>query len=422
MDQSTHSRPLRQQPLPEAFPGVHAMDSEEEEAVLRVCRSRSLFRYYGIHPQQEVKQFEGEFAHFLGVRHALAVTSGTTALQVALAALQVGPGQEVIVPAYLWVSVVAAVVNMGAIPVLAEIDETFGLDVDDVSRRITPRTAGMIVVHMSGAPANIVPLAALARERGIFVVEDCAQCVGGHVAGQPVGTFGDMGIYSFQANKNMSSGEAGAVVTNDPVLAARAIASHDLGYARDHSDQLLVRDSQVSTWGRGCRLDELRAAVLRVQLRKLPVTVRRMQSSNQIIRRALERAGIHFRSVADPQGDTGSFLILVHPDEASARRVVARSRWHGIACSCTETSNTVLIDYGLHIYSNIPSLVLKHGSGAPGFPWSLAENSSSVYEYGPGSCPVSDALFRRSQLLAIPSCLDDQDEQDVIAGILDGIA
>src|SRR5580693_2916909 len=140
--------PVRTQPLPLEFPGIHHMDEEEIEAAVRVLKSRSPFRYYGIDLQGEVEAFESEFALFLGVKHAIAVNSGTGALHTALSALGVGPGQEVIVPAYLWVSVLAAVVNHGAIPVLADINETFCLDPGDVERRITSRTVGIVLVHM----------------------------------------------------------------------------------------------------------------------------------------------------------------------------------------------------------------------------------------------------------------------------------
>src|SRR5512140_903436 len=122
--------PIRTEPLPLEFPGVHMMDTEEIEAVERVLRARSPFRYYGLELQKEVESFEAEFAQFIGVAHAVGVTSGTGSLHTALAALGVGPGQEVIVPAYMWVSVAAAVVNLGAIPVLADIDDTFGIDPD----------------------------------------------------------------------------------------------------------------------------------------------------------------------------------------------------------------------------------------------------------------------------------------------------
>ena len=166
------ARPVRTQPLPLEFPGVHHMDEEEIEAAVRVLRSRSLFRYYGIDLQGEVESFESEFAAFVGARHAVAVGSGTGALGVAMAALGVGPGQEVIIPAYLWVSVAAAVVNQGAIPVLADIDETFCLDPAAVERVVTPRTSGIVMVHMSGAPGNVAAIRHIARERKLFLLED----------------------------------------------------------------------------------------------------------------------------------------------------------------------------------------------------------------------------------------------------------
>ena len=234
------SGPVRVEPLPLEFPGIHHMDEEEVEAALRVLRSRSPFRYYGIDLQGETQAFEAEFAGFCGVSHCLAVNSGTGALHIALAALGVGPGQEVIVPAYMWVSVVAAVVNLGAIPVLADIDDTFCLDPVDVEAKITPRTRGVIAVHMSGAPADIEAIKKVTQKHGLFLLEDCAQCAGGSVGGKKVGTFGDMAIFSFQMNKNMTSGEGGCIITNDERLYNRVVASHDTGYARDSAGRAIL--------------------------------------------------------------------------------------------------------------------------------------------------------------------------------------
>lgn len=408
-------RRIRENPLPDEFPGAHAMCEEEVEAVLRVCRSRSLYRYYGMDLQREASSFEEEFAQFLGISYVVAVTSGTAALHTALSALRVGPGCEVIVPAYMWVSVIAAVVNLGAIPVLADIDNTFCLDPDDVQRKITPRTAGVIAVHMSGAPADAVRLAEVARRNNIFLLEDCAQCVGGSIDGRRVGTFGDMAIFSFQMNKNMSSGEGGAVVTGDEELHKRAVASHDTGYSRNSSGKLLMSDSDSYGWGRGVRLDELRAAVLRVQLRKLPGTIQRMHHSKyRIIQELDSHSEISQRRVLDPAGDTGCFLITIFPDAASAHAVNNLLRLQGIAAASVETSNVILADYGMHIYYNIPALVEKIGTDRRGSPWTLAENQASSYTYTKGTCPRADDLFERSQLLTIPSCLSPSDEDQII--------
>jgi len=408
-------KPVRTEPLPLEFPGIHHMDEQEVEAAVRLLKSRSLFRYYGIDLQGEVAVFEEEFARFLGASHALAVTSGTGALEVALSALGVGPGQEIIVPAYMWVSVVAAVVNLGAIPVLADIDQTFCLNATEAEKLISDRTTGIIVVHMSGAPANVKPLQKIAREREIFLLEDCAQCNGGSIDGQRVGTFGDIATFSFQMNKNMTSGEGGCVVTNDNRLHRRAFACHDLGYARNDEGRLIFDDPDLRLWGKGYRLDELRAALLRVQLRKLPKIIERMRTSKYRIREALaEFPVVQLRTIVDPGGDTGCFLLTTYADPETARRVNRALRAEGIVTYPQGVSDVVMTDWGLHLYYNIASLVNKASIDGHGFPWNLPENAGLRMEYRKGTCPVADSLFERSILLAVPSSLTPRDEDDII--------
>jgi 8-amino-3,8-dideoxy-alpha-D-manno-octulosonate transaminase len=407
--------PVRTDPLPLEFPGVHHMDEQEVEAAVRVLRSRSLFRYYGIAPQSEVATFESEFKSFIGVRHAVAVSSGTGALHTALAALGIGPGQEVILPAYFWVSVVAAVVNHGAIPVLADIDRSFCLDPADVERKLTAKTRGIIMVHMSGAPGDVTAVQSIARRSGLFLLEDCAQCAGGSIGGRKVGTFGDMAIFSFQMNKNMTAGEGGCVVTDDERLADRAFACHDNGYPRDANGRLVMDDPDFRLWGKGYRLDELRAAVLRVQLKKLPCTVAAMRRSKYRIRKALEgMPHVALRTIQDPEGDTGCFLITTYPTPELARQVNQALLAEGIRTWPQGVSNVVMTDWGLHLYSNNASLTNRASVDAAGFPWNLAENSGMARSYARGTCPVADGLFERSILLAIPSCLTESDENDVI--------
>ncbi|PYV68438.1 MAG: DegT/DnrJ/EryC1/StrS aminotransferase [Acidobacteria bacterium] len=391
------------------------MDEEEVEAAVRVLRDRSPFRYYGVKLREEVEQFEKEFASQLGLPYAVAVSSGTGALHTALSALGVGPGQEIIVPAYMWVAVASAVVNLGAIPILVDIDDTFGIDPEDLLRRITSRTRGIIAVHMSGAPINLPPLANIARERGLFLLEDCAQANGASIAGQKVGTFGDMAVFSFQMNKNMTSGEGGCVVTRDLQLYRRAVACHDLGYARDEEGRLMFDNPDLCVWGRGYRLDEIRGAVLRVQLRKLPVIIERMRNSKYRIRQALETfSGVRLRRIVDPAGDTGAFLITIYENATIAKQVNRALRAEGITTFPQGMSNIRMTDWGLHLYYNIVSLVSRRSVDNAGFPWNLVENAGSEKRYEKGTCPVADDLFEKSIIMSIPSCLTSEDEADVI--------
>ncbi|MGO8814282.1 MAG: DegT/DnrJ/EryC1/StrS family aminotransferase [Terriglobia bacterium] len=412
-------KPVRKAPLPLEFPGVHHMDTKEVQAAVKVLKSRSLFRYYGVKLQKEVEKLEAEFAQRVGTKYAIGVTSGTGALHTALSALGVGPGQEVIVPAYMWISVLAAVVNLDALPVLADIDETFCLDPAAVEKCITPKTRGIILVHMSGAPGNAKAIQKIARERKIFLLEDCAQCNGGSIKGQKVGTFGDMGIFSFQMNKNMTAGEGGAVVTSNHQLYQRAFACHDLGYARDANGRLIFDNPELRMWGRGYRLDELRASVARVQLKKLPRIIKAMQHSKYRIRKALEKfPRVQLRKIQDPAGDTGCFLITTYPDAETAKKVNLALRAEGIVTHAQGVSNVVMTDWGLHLYYNNVGLVEHSSVDGNGTPWKLAENAGLERSYAKGACPTADSLFERSVLIAIPSCLKKQDEDDIIRAFI----
>jgi 8-amino-3,8-dideoxy-alpha-D-manno-octulosonate transaminase len=423
MKHANHEEPLaieggtgvRTVPLPLEFPGVHHMGEEEIEAVTRVLRARSPFRYYGIDLLGETAAFEAEFAKFVGAEQALAISSGTGALHVALGALGVGPGQEIIVPAYLWVSTLAAVVNRGAIPVVADIDDTFCLDPARLESHIGDRTAGIIYVHMSGAPGDVNAVGRLANKHGLFLLEDCAQCAGGSLGGRKVGTFGDIGIFSFQMNKNMTAGEGGCLVTSDDGLYRRAFACHDLGYARNEGGRLIFDQPELCLWGMGYRMDELRAAVLRVQLRKLPCILAAMRGSKRRIRTALsEVPGIQLRRLPDPAGDTGCFLITTYKDRETALRVNRALSAEGIATFPQGVSNIVMAEWGLHLYYNNLSLVNRRSTDAGGFPWTLPVNSGLGGNCARGACPVADDLFERSILLPIPSCLTERDEDDII--------
>jgi dTDP-4-amino-4,6-dideoxygalactose transaminase len=217
-------------------------------------------------------------------------------------------------------------------------------------------------------------------------------------------------------NKNMTSGEGGCVVTNNSNLHQRAFACHDLGYARNEKGRLNFEDHDLCLWGKGCRMDELRAAVLRVQLRKLPSITGAMRRSKYRIRQALSSyPGVQLRRIMDPEGDTGCFLITTYPDAKTAQRVNQALIEQGIVTYPQGVSNVVMTQWGLHLYYNIVSLVQKTSVDRSGSPWKLKENAGMERSYEKGTCPVADSLFERSILLPIPSCLCEKDENDIIS-------
>lgn len=409
------NKSIRSSPLPFEFPGANWYGREEEEAALRVIRAKSPFRYYGPQCGYEVDHLEKEFARYVGARRALAVNSGTQALATAMSALGVGPGCEVIVPAYLWIAIVASVARLGAIPVLAEIDDSFTLDPLKLAERITRRTRLIVAVHMSGAPANMFAILKVARQHNIPVLEDCAQCNGGSFRGQKVGSFGAMGIFSLQLNKNMTTGEGGIVTTNSEHLFRRASAIHDLGYPRI-AGRLVMRDGKYALWGFGGRLNEIAGAIGRAQLKKLPRIVAAMRRAKAEIKQGLAgSAGLKFRRLNDEKGDTAAFLIMILPSAWPAGKFAADLNKNKIFAGLSPTVRVA--DFGMHVYYNIHSLVGKHANSPDGFPWTLPANKASNYDYRRGAMPQSDALLERSVILPVPSLMTGRDIRDTIRGI-----
>ncbi len=387
---------------PDPYPGAHWLDAREGRAVLDVLRKRALFRYYGIQKPKYAQALEETAREFYGVKYALGVNSGTGALFTAMTALGLGPGCEVILPAFLWVATVGAVVAANAIPVLCEIDNSFCMDPQDLERKLTPRTKLIVPVHMAGAPCNMAAIMAVARKHRLPVLEDCAQANGGSFHGQKLGTFGTLGMFSLQWNKNATAGEGGLLVTNNARLYERCVAAHDLGIPWVSG---APTETATVTWGGGRRMSELTGAVASVQLRKLPRIIQHMRGSKHRIKAQLQGTpGLSFRRLNDEAGDSGPFLIFLLESEAQARQVVQRMQASGLS------SAVRLAEYGLHIYSNIPQLVNKVPLSPAGNPWNLPQNGGSSCDYRPGACPRSDTLFARAILLPVPSRLTREQE------------
>jgi len=393
---------------PEPFPGAYWLDEREDRAALDALHRRSLFRYYGLKPPKYVAALEQTARQFYGVKYALGVNSGTGALFTSITALNLGPGDEVIVPAFFWVATVGAVVQANAIPVLCDIDDSFTMDPQDLARKITPRTKLIVPIHMAGAPCAMKAIMAVANQHGIPVLEDCAQANGGSFAGQKLGTFGKIGMFSFQWNKNATAGEGGLVITNDAKLYERCVAAHDLGIPWV-GNAPCETGVQSLVWGGGRRMGELTGAVASVQLKKLPQILRHMRASKGRIKSVLAGTpGLSFRRLNDEKGDTGPFLIFLVENGEKAKRVVERMNTAGLSTAIR------LAEYSMHIYYNVPQLVGKVPLSPAGNPWNLPQNQAGIHDYAKGACPNGDALFDRSILLPIPSRLTEAQERAAV--------
>ncbi len=264
------------------WPGWPHFDDDEQAAALAVLASGRVNYWTGEHG----RAFEREFADWVGVAHAVAVANGTVALEIALRAVGVGPGDEVVVPAATFIATASAVVACGAQPVVVDVDPlTQCLTAATVETALTERTAAVVVVHLGGFPADVEPVVRLARRAGLAVVEDCAQAHGAHRDGRRVGTFGDVAAWSFCQDKIMSTvGEGGAITTADRRVWRRCWEfkdhgkNHDAVFAPERRPGFrYVHDS----FGTNARLTELQSAVGRCQLRKVDgwVAIRRAHAA-----------------------------------------------------------------------------------------------------------------------------------------------
>ncbi|MEZ5700997.1 MAG: DegT/DnrJ/EryC1/StrS family aminotransferase [Burkholderiaceae bacterium] len=220
---------------------------------------------YGRGNASYTARFEDKLAQLIGVRRALTVNSGTNALVTAMAAAGIGPGDEVLVPAYTWVATALAPMAVGAVPVLVNINETLTIDPQDIERKITPHTRAIVPVHMQNVVCDMDAIMAIARRHKLLVIEDACQAVGVRYKGRRVGGIGDLGAFSFNHHKNITSGEGGAVVTNDERFFVRARMFHDPGaFIRAHEP---TQEPLFS--GLNCRVSELTGAVLEAQIGRL---------------------------------------------------------------------------------------------------------------------------------------------------------
>lgn len=401
--------PVRQEPL-NLGKGAALLGDEERAAVLEVLDARSLFRYYGPDLRNKVAGFEQALAASLEVPHAVATSSGTAALRVALAALGVGCGDEVIVPAFTFVATVNAVVLAGAVPVFAEVDDTLNLDTESVRAALSPRTAAVIPVHLENVACDLDPLLAVTAERGLAVLEDAAQALGTRYKGRALGTIGTLGAFSFQLEKNITSGEGGAVVSSDPDLALRAARYQDQGgqFVTGHGSS---RGGELDEpfVGENLRMTEIAGAIAGVQLGRLPDLLARMRANRARIADALGvLPGLTPRRSPDPAGDGGSSLTWFLPSAELASSFVAALLAEGIP--------TAQLYGGLPVYAN-PAILARRTASNKGGPWHCAEHPTQV-DYRMGMCPRTEDLVARSVSVGVGAAFTAADCDDVAEAVV----
>lgn len=305
------------------MPGFEIIGEEELAEVKDVfSRGGILFRH-GFDALRndcyKVREFEQAFANVMGASYSLAVSSGTAALRVALAALGIGAGDEVITQAFTFVATAEAIIESRATPVCADIDMTLNIDPSDLERRITPRTKAIIVVHMLGVPARLREISDICRAHGVALIEDTAWGCGGNLDGKPLGTWGDIGTFSFDFAKTMTTGEGGMIVFKDETIYRRAAAWHDHGH--ENNPTVPRWEDTRSSSGFNYRMMELQGAVGLAQLKKLSTVVASQRANKARLWKAIaDLPDIEARAMPSGSFDTADALVFMVKDKAAAIR------------------------------------------------------------------------------------------------------
>ena len=402
----------RTQPLPKPYWGASVVGEEELALVTEVIRSKCLFRDYGDGTPHMVNDFEREARAYLGVNYALAVTSGSAALYCAMAALAIGPGDEVILPSLIWRSDFQAPLAVGATPVFADIDRSLSLDPIDLERKITPRTKAVIVVHFQGGVGDMDSILAVAKARGVAVIEDCAQSFGASYRGRKIGSMGEIGCFSLQHNKILTTGDGGLITTRDPLAFERAVRYHDLGLFRSALKAQTGNIERVPDFsGLQFRMNELTGAVALAQLRNLDRRVLDVTRRHWRRLRAQlcdECPGMRFRHAQDETGDAGIgfFMDLEKPEPAQwfSKALAAEGLQLGATTrACNPLTETWVLERR-QVHPALPPF----GPGCPG----------EAVQYRRGQCPRTDEIIASFVCVPITPMHTDEDMDDIRRAIV----
>ncbi len=353
-----------------------------------------LANYYSDLKETCVQKFERVAREAFGVKHAIAVSSGTGALHAAFVAVGVGPGKEVICPAIGFMATAAAVVTANGVPVFCDVDESLAMDPGKIEDLITPRTVAIAPTCVMGSVPDMGAIMRVARKHNLKVVEDCAQSCGGSYKGKPVGTFGEAGCFSISCYKIVGGGEGGLLITNRKRVWERASQLAECGGLWRPDRFGPPRYDGELFAGTNYRMGELEAAGDAVQLSKMAAVVRRFRTVKQrVLKRVRTYREIVPQKLNDPDGEVG-YLLRFYPETiALGRRIVTALEAEGVSCSMRGEG----AGPDWHHYSWMYPIVCKKGPTEVNCPWEcpVYQEAGGAIEYGRGDCPVADDLFDR---------------------------
>lgn len=397
--------------------GPQEIGEEEIAAVTKVLRSKNFFRFTMDRSESMVARFEDLFAEKSGARFVLAVNSGTSALICGLVGIGVSRGDEVLVPGYTYIASAAAVLALGAIPVIVEIDESMTMDPADIENKITARTKAIIPVHMRGKPCDMEAIMAVARKHGLKVLEDCAQANGGFYKGRSLGLWGNAGAFSLQHFKVITAGEGGALITNEPEVFDRGAIYHDSAYTfwmEKHCDEARRQQWKDKAFlGENYRQSELHGAVAFEQLKKRDRILDRTRAIKARLHAACATIpGATMETVHDTEGDCGISLAFYMANAEQAKRIAAVMKAEGVPCGTRFAKDIP----DRHIFYHWNYIMEKRTPHLNGFPW-CDEDAEHPVQYSRDMCPRTVDILSRAVTIGITQVMTDEYVDQLCQGI-----
>jgi 8-amino-3,8-dideoxy-alpha-D-manno-octulosonate transaminase len=372
-------------------PGFELLGEEEKMAVNELFDKGAVLYRYGLNAKRRnifrVDEFEKEIAKKVGVDFSLCVCNGTAALKLALIGLGIKPGDEVITQSFTFIATVEAILEVGANPVITEVDKSLNMDPEDLKKKITKRTKAIMPVHMAGVSAKMDEIIKIAKDHKIPVLEDSAQALGATYKGKFLGTIGDAGIYSLDIGKIITTGEGGLLVTNrkDVFLKAREYSDH----GHEQNPNVPRGEDTRTTWGFNYKATELHGAIGLAQLKKLDYILNKQKENKKRIKDGIKNfPGIEFRELPDPSGDASDTLIFFVETREKASKIAKKLLEKGVGTK------------------NLPDAINWHYAGTwtqifYNFPEYKGKDLEQVW-------PQSTGILRRS--IALPIMVNMADE------------
>ena len=381
------------------MPGFEVVGKEEQEAVNEIfTKSNGVVFAHGFDALRDnifrVRDFEKEVATKVGSTYAQAVSSGSTALKVALKAMGVKAGDEVITQSFTFVATVEAILEVGATPVIVDIDKTLNMSPQAFKDAITDKTKVVIPVHMLGVTAQMDEILSIAKENNILVLEDTAQGLGGKFGGKALGTIGDVGTYSFDGGKTVICGEGGMVVTNNKEIFVTARAYHDHGHEYSTTKGRGVEEALCT--GFNYRMSELQGAFALAQFKKLDYILESQKANQKKLKDAIADIGFEFRTIPDIDGDIGDSIVFYLDSKEDASKFAKKMAKEGLATK------------------NLPDAIKWHFAKY----WQHMFREYNFYNDGKNHWEKSDDILSRSIALPIMVKMSDKEIGDIASKLI----